>query len=116
MIDPSEIAGVDETTARRILVYARTVASGVENLDGLARMDAIAILDGVAREARVMQSRVVASQRVGPAQVSYRDVASWFTDEDRSALRMLVGAQVSGGPVGVFPAGRPFKRVWPEEE
>lgn len=116
MIFADDLAGVDENLARRILAVARFIAPGLDHLDGEPRNDAIAILLGVAAEAKARGSRLVKAQRVGPASVDYQ-AGSWFADDDRNALRALCAAPATTGhPVGSFPKpARVFSRLWPEE-
>lgn len=112
----------DELLARRVLAHARVIAPCLQTLTGDAREDAIAILQGVAREAMARGARSVVSQSVGTARVSYGSASSWFTDDDRAALRVLCPAVAesvasAGHPVGRFPnPTRAYKTVWPEEE
>lgn len=119
----SELGVPDQTLARRILVYARTViAPRLDELEGNSREDAIAILTGVAREAQARGPRGITSQGVGSASVRYESTSTWFTEDDRQSLRALcarelAGIAASGHPIGVFPKPpRVFKAVWPEEE
>ncbi|PPG29649.1 hypothetical protein [Pseudoclavibacter sp. RFBB5] len=118
MITYAQLTGVDEDTARRVLVAARSIAPGVDRLEGEPAKDAVAILRAVARELLPTRgSRHISSQGVATARVSYRDVQSAFTKEDRDSLRSLVGLGDSAGhPEGNFPKARPFKHVWPDEE
>lgn len=117
MITYSNLTGIDENTARRVLVAARDIAPGVDLLEGEPAKDAAAILIAVAREAIVRGNRHVSSQGVGTARVGYFDMQAAFTAEDRSSLRSLVRKPSSGGhPVGSFPTARPFKGVWPDED
>lgn len=112
----------DALLARRVLAHARVIAPCLQNLADDDREDAIAILQGVAREAMARGTRSVVSQSVGTARVSYGSATTWFTDDDRDALRVLcpaVAASVAsaGHPVGRFPKPtRFYKSVWPEEE
>lgn len=112
---PDDLAGVDESLARRIISVARSIAPCLDSLTGDARDDAIAILKAVAAEVKSRGSRQVVSQHVGPATVTY-DVGSAFTSDDRAALRDLCSTSpaVGGHPTGSFPKERPVGRVWPE--
>lgn len=114
---PEDITGVDTTLARRILSVARSIAPCVDSLEGEPKANAVAILQGVAGEAKARGSRLIASQRIPSAQVTYRDVGSWFSDDDRAALKAICGAVSSAGhPIGTFPAAASaFGRIWPEE-
>lgn len=117
MVEISDLTGVEDRLARRILAVARTIAP-LETLEkGSDSWDeAIAVLLGVADEARARGSRLVKSQRVGTASVDYSAAESWFSSDDRAALRALCGGPASQpGPVGSFPASRLVTRLWPEE-
>lgn len=114
MILPADITGVDDGTARRVLVYARSIAPTLDLLEGEDRLNAIAILHGIAIEIVGRGSRMIASQRIGSAAVSYREVASFFSADDRSALRSLCVSQSSGLPVGAFPPADAIGGLWPE--
>lgn len=116
MITISDLTGVEQQLALRILAVARTIAP-LDTLEGSARDEAIAILRGVADEARGRGSRLVKSQRIGTASVDYSAAESWFSTDDRAALRALVGAVDSGAglPVGQFPTSRLVGRLWPED-
>jgi len=114
VITPTDIPGVEEDVARRIIVAARSIAPCIDSLDGEPKKDAIAILRGVAAEAPATGSRRVRSQRIGSASVDYWNADTWMP-EDRSALRSLCAAVPAGGmPVGSFPLTRPIERIWPE--
>ncbi|CED90264.1 hypothetical protein [Actinomyces succiniciruminis] len=122
-IQPSELGVADQTLARRVLAHAQVIAPCLHSLDDAARLDALAILQGVAAEAQARGLRSVASQSVGTARVTYGSAASWFTDDDRAALRALCAqasrssVASSGHPVGSFPApSRDLRAIWPERE
>lgn len=117
MITVSDLAGVENQLALRILAVARTIAP-LDTLEAdSARDEAIAILRGVADEARARGSRLVKSQRAGTASVDYSAAESWFSADDRAALRALCGGSSgsSSGPVGQFPTSRLVGRLWPED-
>lgn len=118
-ISPDELGIPDLLLARRVIVHARTIASGLDLLDDPDRGDAVAILSGIAQEAAQRGARSVASQGVGTASVTYTaaSAASWFTADDRAALRGLVATVPAGAhPVGTFPAAnRALRSMWPEE-
>lgn len=123
MIQPDELGVADQTLARRVLAHARVIAPCLHSLDDDARLDALAILQGVAGEAQARGVRSVASQSVGTARVTYGSAESWFTADDRAALRALcseatkLSVASAGHPVGSFPApSRAFRTVWPERE
>lgn len=117
MITAEDLTGVDELTAHRILAVAHSIAPGLDSLEGEPKNRAIAVLRGVAADVLPRGSRRVKSQRIGPASVEYFDAASWFTDDDRAALRGLCQSAPSGGmPIGQFPRPGILKNLWPEEE
>lgn len=124
MIEATDLTGIDETLALRVLGHARSFAPCLDRIGDdptnveQARRDketAVAILKGVATEARDRGSRLVKGQRVGPAGVDYTDVASWFGPDDRAALIALCGrAPAPAGPVGHFPKPGRISQLWPE--
>jgi len=114
MITPDQVS-TDEDLARRVLVRARSIAPGIDALEGEPRLDAIAILKGVIAEIPAAGSRRVRSRARNGTSVSYNDVGSAFTGDDIAGLRALCGVEPVALPVGSFPTGRPFKDVWPEE-
>lgn len=113
---PADLGIPDLGIAARVLAHARTFAPCLDLIDEMARVDAIAILSGVAQEAAQRGSRMVARQGVGSASVQYMSAASWFTDDDRAALQALAGTVASHDhPVGRFPAPeRAYRSIWPE--
>lgn len=115
---PGDLSGVEETLARRVLAYARTIAPCLDSLTDEAKADALAILGAVAGEVRGRGPRFVLSQSIGPARVQYADVASCFGADDRRVLRSLCAALCGAGgglPVGSFPPpDRKLHRLWPE--
>lgn len=114
-VAPNVLPGVTEFIARRVLAYARTIAPCIPDLIGEDRELAIAILQGVALEVRDRGSRMIASQAVGSARVTYRELATVFSPDDKAALRALCGAtSQSRMPAGSFPTDRPTSRLWPE--
>lgn len=122
MIEPAEL-GVDEALALRVLGVARSFAPLLDRIGDEAtpeatrdRETAVAILQGVAAEARDRGSRLVKAQRIGPAGVDY-EVGSWFSDDDRAALIALCAkpTATSSGPLGHFPKPGITSRLWPEE-
>ena len=122
MIKPTDIGG-DEDLARRVILHARTIAPCIDTLEDVAdddapkpKSDAIAILKAAAAVGAARGSHLVKSQRLNAAAVEYSDVSSWFSAEDRAALRHLCGASSAGHPIGDFPApARAISRIWPEE-
>lgn len=123
MIKPSDINGVDEDLARRVIVAARTIAPCLDSLvdgpgddDPKPKSDAIAILRAVAREGIARGSRLVKSQRIGPAWVEYTSADSWFSPDDRTSLRSLCELTTTAGlPLGQFPKSTVVTNLWPEE-
>lgn len=116
VMEPQDLGIQDLVLARRVLVQARTIAPTLDALSGDAQLDALAILQGVAQEAADRGSRSVASQSVGTAKVVYGAASSWFTDDDRTALRAICRQAIGDGhPVGEFPfPSRTTRNVWPE--
>jgi hypothetical protein len=123
MIEPAEL-GVDEALALRVLGVARSFAPLLDSIGDAQtaeairdRETAVAILSGVAAEARDRGSRLVKAQRIGPAGVDYADAGSWFSADDRAALINLCAkpAATSSGPRGHFPKPGITSRLWPEE-
>lgn len=117
MLVPTDLVGVDETTARRIIVAARSIAPGIDSVqDGSEdHKNVIAILQGVALEVLARGSRQIHSQKVGPASITYALVRSSFDADDRAGLELLAGSSpTSASPVGVFPKERPAGRLWTE--
>lgn len=110
MLEPTDLEGVDDSLARRILAIARSIAPGLDNIidvDGgpQPRSDAIAILIGVAGVVAPRGSLLIKQQVMGPARVTYTEASSWFSDDDRAALRACVtpGGPPTFGPLGSFP-------------
>lgn len=119
MIEYTDLTGVDQTTALRVLGIARSIAPCLQSLPtGPERDSAIGILIGVGLAAAQLPKRGIKGQRVGPAGVDYFLVESWFSDDDRAGLRALCGAVVPAPslPIGQFPQpSRVVSRMWPEE-
>lgn len=118
-ISAEQISVGDIDLAKRVLAYARNViAPRLDEIDGEALEDALAILKGVVKEATARGARGIVSQSVGTARVSYVSESSCFSDDDRQALAVLagVGADMAvGHPVGDFPKhSRVLRRVFPE--
>lgn len=117
MITATDIGG-DEDLARRVLSVARSIAP-IDTVDDYElRKDAIAILRAVAQSGADRGSMLIANQRVGAAAVAYREVSSWFTDDDRAALRNICTTEAASpqGSVGSFPQpSRLIGRLWPEQ-
>lgn len=106
----------DETLARRVLSVARSIAPNIDSLDSDATADATAILNGIATEAAARGIRSVDTNKVGTALVKYASPSSWFTEDDRAALRAICKVvATSGHPIGDFPPpDRAYRGVWPE--
>lgn len=118
MLHPSFLNGVDEQLAWRLITLARSIAPGIDTVEGDDFDAVIAILQGVATEATSRGSRFIASQRVGTASVNYWPDVSWFSEDDKASLRSLAksGAGTTG-PVGSFPApSRVISHLWPERD
>jgi hypothetical protein len=116
VIDKTDLTGVDEMLALRVIATARSIAPCLHLLEGDDRATAIAILRGVAAEAKSRGARHVKDQSVGPARVGYGASESWFFPDDRASLRALCSASPSPtGPIGSFPTSSLVSRLWPEE-
>lgn len=99
-ITPTDLPGVDESTARLVLAVARSIAP-IEDLDGEGRLDAIAILQTVAAELPPPgEGRIGSMSRNGTSVTFAR---SAFSDEIREALMNLCAAP-STTAQGSFPA------------
>ncbi|MBB2956973.1 hypothetical protein [Pseudoclavibacter helvolus] len=117
MLSSDDLSGIPQGTARVVLVYARSIAPGIDLLEGEAKAAAVEILLGAAREAVTAAPRRIANQGLGSARVGYREVASWFSAQERDGLRSLTGDTTSARkPVGSFPTARPLRHLWPEED
>lgn len=120
MIEPTDVLPNDTDLARRVLAVARSIAPCISSLpDGEERTTAIALLKGIAVEAKARGSRLVANQRIGPAAVEYTKASSWFSDDDRAALRALCtpsSEDASRAPAGHFPQGGLIASLWPDSE
>ncbi|WP_454301102.1 hypothetical protein [Salana multivorans] len=115
---PTDLPGVDNTVARRVIAVARSIAPCIDSLDGEPKQDAIAILLGVASEVPEPGTRHFRSQSRNGTSVTMADYQGAFTVEDRSALRALCGAASAaavGAPVGSFPPSTITKCIWPPE-
>lgn len=114
-ITPNMLVGVEEGVARRVIAAARSIAPCIDSLtDPDAVADVLAILNGVAGESATRGSLHVVSERAGSVGVSYSTARSWFSSDDRAALRAFCPG--ASGPTGVFPENRFVQRVWPEGE
>ena len=117
MLSPGDLNGVEQGLALRLIAVARSIAPGLDSLEGVAKLDAIAVLEGVAAEVPAPGSRRVRSQARNGTSVSMDGFQSAFSADDRAALRALCAA-ASGlspaSPVGHFPPSGIVSQVWPE--
>jgi hypothetical protein len=110
VITPEDLGG-DEDLARRVLTYARTIAPIDDVVDVDLKKDAIAVLRSISGP------RQVSAERAGGISVSYFQMASWFSAEDRASLRSICQLPASDAhmPVGSFPLpSRVLHNLWPE--
>ncbi|UFU03441.1 hypothetical protein LQF12_02185 [Ruania suaedae] len=115
MIVPADLSGVDDAVARRLIVVARSIAPCLDTLEGEARLDAIAILQGVAAELPAPGTGRMRQQSRNGTSVSWADYRSAFGPDDRTGLLALCGARAGGGPVGSFPPSTMTRSIWPPE-
>ncbi len=101
-----------------VLAYAATVAPALDTLVDPARERAVAILRRVATGLPEPGMARVSQQSRNGTSVSFRDVGSAFSPDDRAALRALAGGPASSpaAPVGSFPASGMVAAMWPEVE
>lgn len=117
MIGPTDLPGLDQDVARRLIAAARSIAPCLDSLTDEARLDAIAILKGVAAELPAPGTGRMRSQSRNGTSVTWADFSSAFTADDRSALRALCGTvAAAGAPVGSFPESTMTRRIWPPED
>lgn len=117
-ITPEDIGG-DESTARRVLVLARSIAPCIDSFaeDSEAKKDAVAVLQGVLAELPAPGSRRTKSLSRNGTSMSFEAIQEAFDADSRNALRSLCGMGATGAlPRGHFPKDRPLRRVWPEGE
>jgi hypothetical protein len=114
--------GDDEDLAREVLVVGHSIAPCLASFtDGSEEQkNGISILKRVYRDIAGVDaqrgSRMVKSQRIGPAAVDYGGVTSAFEGDPTRALRALCASGSARAlPVGSFPAERPLGRTWPEK-
>ena len=115
-IEPDEISDYD--TGLVVLAYAATVAPCLDSLIGLSRAKAVAILRRVAGDLPGAGMARVSQQSRNGTSVSFRELGSAFSADDRAALRALCGVSPSAAPaspVGSFPASGLVAAVWPEQ-
>ena len=117
IILPEELHS-DRSAGLVVLAYAATVAPNIDDLDGLAREKAVAILARVAAELPASGMARVSQQSRNGTSVSFRDVGDLFGVNDRAALRALCGAAHTppAAPVGSFPDAGMVAALWPEVE
>ncbi|WHP18833.1 hypothetical protein [Cellulomonas sp. ES6] len=118
MIGPTDLPGLDEDVSRRLIAAARSIAPCLDSLVDELRLDAIAILKGVAAELPAPGTGRVRSQSRNGTSVTWADFQSAFSADDRSSLRALcsTSAATAGSPIGHFPASTVACRIWPPEE
>lgn len=98
-----------------MLATARSIAPCLQDLEGEDRETAISILKGVVAEIPAPGSRRTKSMSRNGTSVSFGDVESAFSADDRAGLRVLCASARSGLPVGEFPPpSRQVARMWPE--
>jgi hypothetical protein len=116
MIGPSDLPGLDEAVARRLIATARSIAPCLDTLVDEPREDAIAILLGVAAELPAPGTGRMKSQSRNGTSVAWSDFSTAFTADYRSALRALCSAiGATGAPVGSFPESAMACDIWPAE-
>jgi hypothetical protein len=121
MLTYTDIVGgaITEELARRVLAVARPIAPCIATLADSSeeKADAVAILQGIARDGIARGARSIKSQSIATARVEYTVDSSWFSADDRSALRALCAASTPGNvPVGSFPKpSAAVSRMWPED-
>lgn len=119
MIEATDLPGVDADLALRIIAVAISIAPCLDALPaGRDRSSAIAILKSIAADAKARGSLMVKAQRIGPAGVDYADMKSWFSEDDRGALRAMCNVAASANantPIGRFPIPGIVERLWPED-
>lgn len=117
MIVPSDLTGMSEVAARRLIAVARTIAPCLDTLAGDARETAVAILRGVAAELPAPGTGRIRSQSRNGTSVTWADYSTAFGPDDRAALQALCGVSISaaGAPVGSFPASTAARGIWPPE-
>lgn len=118
MITHTDLTGVDEDLARRVLVLARSIAPCIDAFTAASEegKNAIAILKGVIAEIPAAGSRRTKSMSRNGTSITLADIGSAFDDDSRAALRTLCSAATpSGLPVGSFPTpDYTVASQWPE--
>ena len=99
-----------------VLAYAATVAPNLDGLTGTAREKLVAILSRVAAGLPEPGMARVSQQSRNGTSVSFRDIGSAFSADDRAAMRALTGgvSAPTGAPVGSFPESGLVSALWPE--
>lgn len=118
MLNAADLKGVETKLALRIIAHATgSIAPGLDYIQAGPQLDRVlAVLTGVAEEAQQQGSRRIAGQRIGPASIDYRNLDSWFSADDRNALRAACQpTAASGAPLGSFPRPGIIGKLWPEE-
>lgn len=117
IILPEELHS-DRSAGLVVLAYAATVAPNIDDLDGLAREKAVAILSRVAADLPTAGSSRVSQQSRNGTSVSFRAVGDLFGVNDRAALRALCGlsSTAPAAPAGSFPDAGMVAALWPEVE
>jgi len=118
MIIPSDLPGLEDDAARRLIVVARSIAPCIDTLTGEDQKNAIAILRGVAAELPSPGTGRVRSQSRNGTSVTWGDYHSAFGKDDRSALQALCAGSsiaLAGSPVGSFPRSTIACGIWPPE-
>ncbi|RRD61634.1 hypothetical protein [Leucobacter sp. OH1287] len=116
MIAVSDLVGVPQPVALRVLAYADGIAPGILTVEDQGLRDrAVAVLSGIAAEVAKRGSSAVAAQSVGNASVRYESVSGFFTAEDRLALQRIVAVAghsgLDGLPRGIFPPSDLTRRL-----
>lgn len=110
--------GVEEDLGRRILVRARIIAPCIQSFpdDSEEKKDAIAILKGVIAELPEQGGRRARSMSRNGTSITYADIDSAFTSDDRTALASLCAAPSAAVSQGSFPRQSRTAGLWPEGE
>ena len=120
MIDPSDLPGLTETVARRVIAVAVGIAPCLHSLVDDEKSSALAILSSVGLGlSHDRPNPYIKQKTLGPKSIQYVTgvIESAFTADDRVALQAMCRATSDGyaGPVGNFPPPpRMLSRLWPE--
>lgn len=117
MIHWADLAGVDANVASRLISEARSIAPGIDSLEGAARDEAIELLLGVAAEVPAAGTRRIRSQSRNGTSVTWAGDGSVFSAGERAALRALcaAGSLPPGSPAFSFPPSTITQGIWPTE-